>query len=98
MVTVTATDSAGEASDPIVTVTITVTDVNEKPTFGDGIARRDAGRPIRRHDRHRLRTCPRVDVDSLAPFTATDPEGANVELTLSGDDKDMFELLESRLG
>ena len=27
-----------------------------------------------------------------ATYTATDPEGANVELTLSGDDKDMFEL------
>ena len=34
MVTLKATDSSGDDSDPV-TVVITVTDVNEKPEFGD---------------------------------------------------------------
>ena len=87
-VTVTATDSAGEASDPTVTVTITVSDVNDKPTFTAGPegmapdhteAATDAGATV-------------IGAADYATYTATDPEGANVELSLSGDDKDMFEL------
>ena len=88
-VTVTATDSAGEASDPTVTVTITVTDVNEAPTFTAGTVGMAA-------DHAEATDGLRVD-DPNTPaiddtYTATDPEGGTVTLSLSGDDSDMFEL------
>ena len=88
-VTVTATDSAGEASDPAVTVTITVTDLNEKPTFsaeptGMAADHTEGGTDIDGD--------PDTDEVEPATYTATDPEGADVKLTLSGADKDMFEL------
>ena len=90
-VTVTATDSAGEASDPTVTVTITISDVNDKPMFGP--ASPEGMLPDQAEGMTAIDSDTSTEaVDSLAPFTATDPEGANVELTLSGDDKDMFEL------
>ena len=81
VVRIKATDSSGADSE-IVTVTITVTDVNEDPTFttetpAAGMAADHA-----------------EDSDELevGTYTATDPEGGSVELSLSGDDADMFEL------
>ena len=80
VVTIRATDSSGENSD-IVTVTITVTDVNEKPTFDAGTAGMADDHAEASDD---------LTVDD--PYMATDPEGGIVELSLSGDDAGMFEL------
>ncbi len=89
VIEVSATDSAGGVSDPAVTVTITVTDVNEKPTFSEGpegmAADHTEGATVIDGD-------PDAADVQTATYTAADPEGANVKLTLSGDDKDMFEL------
>ena len=81
VVTIKATDSSGADSE-IVTVTITVTDVNEDPTFttetpAAGMAADHAEA---------------TDDLMVGTYTATDPEGGSVELSLSGDDADMFEL------
>ena len=81
VIEVSATDSAGGVSVPAVTVTITVTDVNEAPTFSAG--------PEGMATDH---TEGATVIAPAATYTAADPEGANVTLTLSGDDKDMFEL------
>ena len=82
MVTVTATDSHGISSDPV-TVTITVTDVNEnRRTFTAGTQGMAAD--------HREDT---EDLD-ISTYTATDPEEADVTLSLMGDDAALFELAE----
>ena len=83
-VMVTATDSSGGSA--VVPVTITVTDVNEAPTFGigtEGMA-----------DDHTELTGPVTDAMELdiSTYTATDPEGAEVTLSLMGDDAALFEL------
>ena len=85
-----ATDSSGDDSDPV-TVVITVTDVNEDPTFGD--ASPEGMLP----DQAEGMTAIDSDTDTegvqdLAPFTATDPEEGNVTLSLMGDDAAMFTL------
>ena len=80
VVTIMATDSSGANSD-IVTVTITVTDVNEKPTFTAGTSGMADDHAEASDD---------LTVDDA--YTATDPEGGTVELSLSGDDAGMFEL------
>ena len=78
-VTVKATDSKGGDSD-FVTVTITVTDVNESPTFSTGTEGMA--------DDHQ------EDIENLviSTYTAADPEGAEVTLSLMGDDAALFEL------
>ena len=78
VVTVTATDSSGGSA--TVTVTITVTDVNENPTFTAGTQGMAAD--------HREDT---VDL-AISTYTAIDPEGAVVTLSLMGDDAAKFEL------
>ena len=88
VVMVTATDSHGISSEPV-TVTVTVTDVNDAPTFG--AVDDDAAIPVNIQgmaDDHR------EDTESLviAAYTATDPEGADVTLSLMGDDAALFEL------
>ena len=87
VVTVTATDPSGADADA--TVTINVTDVNEAPEFDDVDDQADPPANIKgMADDHR------EDNDDLAiaTFTATDREGANVSLSLSGDDMDKFDL------
>ena len=79
VVTIIATDSAGEASDSV-TVTITVTDVNEKPTFSEG----DSGMAADHMENNEVLT--------VSTYTASDPEEGTVTLSLSGDDSDKFEL------
>ena len=73
-------------------MTITVTDVNEAPTFGT--ASPEGMLPDQAEGMTAIdsdTSTPDV-VDALDPFTATDPEGGKVTLSLSGDDKDMFTL------
>ena len=70
---VTATDPVGE--EDTITVIITVTDVDEKPTVPDGDTAIDY-----REDR----------TDAVGTYTATDPERDTIEWTLSGYDADDF--------
>ena len=88
-VEVTATDPSGADTAPVATVTITVTNENDKPTFAgvDGTASPPENTQGMAAD-HREET----DSLTIAQYTATDPEGASVTLSLSGDDKDMFML------
>ena len=84
VVTVTATDSHGESGDPV-TVTITVTNVNEAPTFSAGTEGMAAD--------HQEKTGVVVDGElNISTYAATDPEDANVTLSLMGDDAALFEL------
>ena len=87
VVTVKATDSHGIDS-ATVTVTITVTDVNEAPTFTGGI---EGMAPDRREDSLDASTPPVVDL-TISIYVATDPEEANVTLSLTGVDAAVFEL------
>ena len=85
VVTIMATDSSGGDSSAV-TVTITVTDENEKPVFPAGLTEPNPA-PGTQPD-HAENT------DSLAigTFTATDPEDGEVTLSLEGADKGKFEL------
>ena len=94
VVTVRATDSAGEATggnDPgdtaDVTVTITLKDVNEKPVFSS--AAPAAGRIAIMSDEG---TTALDSTPANVTYSATDPEGLNVGLTLTGADGDLFGL------
>ena len=89
VVTVKATDSHGVDSDDV-TVTITVTDVNEAPTFTTSTEGMAADHQEKTGD---------VGEDELliATYVATDPEGANVTLSLMGDDAASFELADDTL-
>ena len=86
VVTLKATDSSGDDSDPV-TVVITVTDVNEKPTFGAGIAGMapDTGRTAWRL------TILRSTSSSPCIRRRTRRDAA-VTLELMGNDADKFEL------
>ena len=86
VVTVTATDSHGISSAPV-TVTITVTDVNENPTFTAGIQGMAA-------DHQEKTGAVAANELVISPYTATDPEEADVTLSLMGDDAALFELAE----
>ena len=93
-VTVTATDSFGTPTDPAATVTISVIDVDEKPTFGmespDGgvVAAQTEGRTVIDTDEDPADAA----TTTLATFAASDPEGKKVTLSLMGDDAGSFEL------
>ena len=93
VVMVTATDSHGISGD-VVTVTITVTDVNEAPTFG--AVNDEATPPVNIQGMaadHQEKTGPVTENELvISTYTATDPEGANVTLSLMGDDAALFEL------
>ena len=87
VVTLKATDSSGGESGEL-TVLVTVTDLNEEPMFTSpsGMAA----------DHSEGGTVIDADPDTAdvqaATYTATDPEGGDVTLSLSGDDAGMFEL------
>ena len=83
-VTVTVTDSSGAESVPVITVTITVKNVNEDPNF-------DADTPAGMVADHLEDNDPLT----IGTFTATDPEGGEVTLSLSeGADSGLFEFIE----
>ena len=79
-VAVTATDPSGAATDPVATVTINVTAMNEKPTFTAGT--------MGMADDHAENATSLV----IATYAANDREGGNVTLSLMGDDAALFEL------
>ena len=90
-VTVTAFDSSGAPSAPIV-VAITVIDVNEAPTFSTpavAVTKYDHMEGVTAID-----SDPAPANDEATIYTASNPEGGAVTLTLSGVDSDKFELLE----
>ena len=89
VVTVTATDSAGGASSPVATVTIKITNVDEKPTFTTGFRMRDVMEGMTQVDNDADAT---NDPAGEAIYAATDPDGKNVNLTLTGDDASKFSL------
>ena len=91
-VTVIAYDASGAASTQV-TVVITVINVNDPPTFSSG--------PMGMADDHledldelRIGTLDANDALEDGTFTASDPEGAQITLSLSGDDSDKFEFIE----
>ena len=86
VVTVTATDSSGGSA--TVTVTITVTDVNDAPTFG---AVADGASPANTQGMAADHPENTEDLD-ISTYTATDPEEAEVTLSLVGADAAKFEL------
>ena len=93
-VTVTATDSAGDATDPPATVTINVINVDEKPTFDAGstaagviMAQTEGRTAIDLNN-----DTDTGDTDDVATLVASEPEGKKVTLSLMGDDAGSFEL------
>ena len=79
-VMITATDSSNEATDPPATVTISITNIDEAPTFqSDAVTAKDI--------------MENADADGrvVGTYTGTDPEGGTVTLSLSGADMSKFE-------
>ena len=100
-VTVMATDASGDGTDataPTInaTVTIKVTDVNDKPTFVSENTAMSPMRITREEDNTTLFEDASIGgqaVDAPAvTYEATDPEGLNVNLTLMGPDGAKFQL------
>ena len=93
VVQVTAHDSSGAETAPVAMVTITVFDVDEKPAFGPMDAAADAPANITgaMHTENIAGADGEFDLD-IATYTATDPEGENVTLSLMGNDAGLFEL------
>ena len=96
VVTVKATDSHGVDTVANVTVTITVNDVNEVPTFGavDGTTTPPTNTMGMAAD-HREDN--EGDALNIATYTASDPEGGDTTLSLMGDDAALFELADDTL-
>ena len=92
VVTVTATDSAGNTSDAA-TVTITLTNVDEKPTFSTGYTTvRIAENTTVVDENADGDDDPATPTDSDAVYAVTDTDGLDVTLTLMGADGDKFSL------
>ena len=95
VVSVKATDATGTAATNVfvdATVTIKITDVNEKPMFvtdGTGTPAAASPQTIMRDENM---TALLDGTDSNATYAATDPEGLNVNLTLMGPDGAKFQL------
>ena len=93
MVMVTVTDSSGDSD--IIDVTVNVTDVDEAPYFTatgttpEGTSPTETQGAVRREVAENTAS---LVADTQTPYTATDPEGGMVTLSLSGDDMSMFEL------
>ena len=93
-ITVNVADSSGTttsaADNPMgtatITVTITVTNIDEKPTFSSETGASTIEGMENENDLGAL------GADAVDTYMATDPEGAVVTFTLSGDDGDKFKL------
>ncbi|MDE2802854.1 MAG: hypothetical protein OXK21_08225 [Chloroflexota bacterium] len=104
VVTVRATDASGDATPGDATVTIRITDVNEKPEFVmDTTATPPAASPTAisvREGNISLVTAatpgsPTAEETAGVTFAATDPEDLHVNLTLMGPDGAKFQLSET---
>ena len=82
-VTVTATDAAGDISDPTATVTIMLKNVNDKPTFDN------TGNESESVAENTTEVTTDAGDDG---YEATDPEGGTVTLMLMGVDSGLFRL------
>ena len=90
-ITVTATDSMG--GDAIATVTIAVTDVNEKPTLTTTVIEtQKVGRIELSEGMTELDGDPSIQGVDVANYAGLDPEGSVVELTTDGADGSLFKL------
>ena len=84
-VQVTAYDSSGAATDPVAMVTINVIDEDEKPAFDAATETANVMRALVAENS--------MGADlNVATYTAMDPDGENVSLSLMGDDAGLFEL------
>ena len=86
-VTVRATDASGDTTAANATVTIRLTDVNEKPKF---ISDSSAASPTTITRAEGMTAL--ADNDADVTYTAMDPEKLNVNLSLMGSDEDRFSL------
>ena len=93
-VAVSVTDSSGVTVN--IAVTVNVTDVDEAPYFTEATGTTPAGTSptetqgaVRREVAENTAS---LGGDNVNTYTATDPEGGMVTLSLSGDDMSMFEL------
>ena len=85
VVTVNAADSSGSATDTDdITVNISVIAVDEKPTFSTGLTIIVRGEG--------MTALADTDHEAGVTYTASDPEGGSVTLSLSGSDASKFEL------
>ncbi len=91
-VTVTARDASGDVTGTPATVTIKITDVDEKPTFSSGAetVTVDEGTEIVRADSNNDGTFDASDAENL--YVAADEDGLNVNLSLMGSDAADFSL------
>jgi hypothetical protein len=93
-VTVTARDSTSDASDPVATVAIRITDVDEKPTFpAAALAMLESP-----ENREALfdTNGPVTTVNGVT-YAATDPEGQNITYHLIGPDASKFQFSAARV-
>ena len=90
--TVTANDSTGEASAPVATVTITLTNVNDKPGFSTGS--QTVSVPENSTDLFGAADDDDYSVADVAgvTYTAMDPEGLTVNYSLTGPDASKFQI------
>ena len=88
-VVVTATDSAGTPAGTPATVTIKITNVDEKPKFTSGFKMRDVAEGTTQVDNNDDAT---DALEGDAIYTATDEDGLNVNLSLMGSDAPKFQL------
>ena len=97
VVTVTATDSAGAASNPVATVTITLKNVDGKPEFTETAGTALSPKAIMTPEESTAlfdtdRTAGFVTTEAGVTYAATDPEDRNLTYRLMGSDGARFEL------
>ena len=93
-VTVQATDSSGEEAGDAVTVMVTVTNVDEKPFFTADLGTNIPSSPIMAVEHRENKVDSNnagIDLE-VGTYSAKDPEGAEVTLSLMGNDASLFEL------
>ena len=109
VVRVQATDSSGLSAPTPVTVTVTVTNVDEKPFFTAALTDNTAISPLIMTVEHEENNRDNGDFDLVIdsnpatddvddPYSAKDPEGAEVTLSLMGNDASLFELGDDATG
>ena len=102
VVQVIATDSAGAASDPVATVTITLANVDEKPKFTSVAGTALSPKAIMSPENSTAlfadgRGAGFVTEAVGVTYAATDPDGSNVTWSLMGADRAKFQLSGSRV-
>ena len=92
-VVVTATDSAGTPAGTPATVTIKITNVDEKPKFTSGFKMRDVAEGTTQVDNNDDAT---DALEGDAIYTASDPEGRTITYHLMGPDRSKFQFSADR--